>query len=84
MLIILVKLVKMLKISARSVLLVAVVTIFIIVEMEVANAKPAESPLLTCNEHCPDSPFYCLQCCQVHGFRGGRGSCRGSTCYCRI
>ncbi|CAG7726128.1 unnamed protein product [Allacma fusca] len=52
--------------------------------MAVEETSAADSWVSPCDNHCPNSPYYCLVCCQAHHYKGGAAACHGTRCMCRI
>ncbi|ODM92816.1 Toxin-like peptide AaF1CA1 [Orchesella cincta] len=64
--------------------LLAVLFAVAVISSEIESANAEDTPVQPCNNHCPNNSYYCLECCKAHGYKGGRGTCRGSSCYCKI
>ncbi|ODM90622.1 Toxin-like peptide AaF1CA1 [Orchesella cincta] len=58
--------------------------LFAVIGLQMESVNADDTPVQPCNNHCPDNSYYCLVCCQAHGYKGGKGTCKGDTCYCEI
>ncbi|CAL8134322.1 unnamed protein product [Orchesella dallaii] len=68
----------------KQVVTFAIIALMAVISFQIDCVNADDTPVQPCNNHCPDNSYYCLVCCEAHGYKGGKGTCKGDSCYCEV